>query len=161
MQLLIDIVSWALILAGSFFYLVGAIGMARMPDVFTRMHATSVSETLGVGGLITGMMLQAGWTLNAGRLAIIFAILLYTGPIATHALARAALAAGVVPRLSQDRTRRQPAAAADVAGEPEKPAAKRPAGKKAVSVRTKPGTKPAAATAKSRTGKRGKKPSKP
>lgn len=104
MDTLVLILSWGLILAGSFFYLVGAVGMVRMPDVFTRMHSTSVSETLGIGFLILGMMVQAGWTLNSAKLALILAILLYSGPIATHALARAALVAGVKPQLDEDRT---------------------------------------------------------
>ncbi len=49
-----------LILLGSFFTLVGAFGLVRMPEVFTRMHAASVTDTLGVGFLILGMCLQAG-----------------------------------------------------------------------------------------------------
>ena len=49
MQPVLDIVSWALILAGSFFTVVGAIGLVRMPDVYTRMHAASVTDTLGAG----------------------------------------------------------------------------------------------------------------
>ncbi len=56
-----DIASWLLLLSGSFFFIVGAVGMVRMPDVYTRMHASSVTETLGCGLLIAGMMLQAGW----------------------------------------------------------------------------------------------------
>ena len=52
MTLAIDILSWVLILLGSFFTLVGALGMVRMPEVFTRMHAASVIDTLGVGLLI-------------------------------------------------------------------------------------------------------------
>ena len=46
MQPMLDIVSWALILAGSFFTVVGAIGLVRMPDVYTHMHAASVTDTL-------------------------------------------------------------------------------------------------------------------
>ena len=49
MTLVIEIASWVLILLGSFFTVVGAIGLVRMPDVFTRMHAASVTDTLGVG----------------------------------------------------------------------------------------------------------------
>ena len=67
-------VSWLFILAGSFFYIIGAIGLIRMPDVFTRMHATSVSDTLGAGLLIVGMMIQAGWGLVTAKLLIILAM---------------------------------------------------------------------------------------
>ncbi len=100
---LITLISWLFLALGSFFYVVGALGLFRMPDVFTRMHATSVSDTLGVGFLITGMAIDAGWSLNTARLLIILAILFYSGPIATHALAQAALHAGVKPNLSDDR----------------------------------------------------------
>ena len=48
-QLVVDIVSWGLILAGCFFTVVGSIGLVRMPDVYTRMHAASVTDTLGAG----------------------------------------------------------------------------------------------------------------
>ena len=55
MMLLVEVASWALILLGSFFTIVGALGLVRMPEVFTRMHAASVTDTLGVGFLILGM----------------------------------------------------------------------------------------------------------
>jgi Na+/H+ antiporter subunit len=58
--LLVEIASWLCILLGSFFTLVGAFGLVRMPEVFTRMHAASVVHTPGVGFLILGLALQAG-----------------------------------------------------------------------------------------------------
>ena len=103
---LADLMSWPLILAGSFFYLVGSIGIIRMPDVFTRMHATSVSDTFGAGLLLVGMMFQAGFTLVTAKLFVILVILLYTGPVATHALARAARFAGVEPQVRGARGRK-------------------------------------------------------
>jgi multicomponent Na+:H+ antiporter subunit G len=87
----------ALIAIGAFFYLVGAIGIYRMPDVFTRMHAASVSETLGVGLLLIGMMFLAGLSLVSVKLAIILGIIYFTSPAATHALAQAALHEGIKP----------------------------------------------------------------
>ena len=55
MSLVLDILGWAALVAGGFFCFVGALGLNRMPDVFTRMHAASVSDTLGVGFLTIGM----------------------------------------------------------------------------------------------------------
>jgi multicomponent Na+:H+ antiporter subunit G len=101
----VDILSWAALLGGSFFYVVGAIGLHRMPDVFTRMHAVSVSESLGLGLLILGMMLQTGFTLIAVKLLIIMVVLMWTGSAATHALARAALHDGEKPLLADDSGR--------------------------------------------------------
>ena len=91
MAQVIDLLSWAALLGGGFFYVVGAIGLNRMPDIFTRMHAVSVSETLGVGLMVLGMLLQAGFTLVAVKLIIILLVMWTTGAVATHALARAAL----------------------------------------------------------------------
>jgi len=102
MELLLDIIIWILLGAGSFFYVVGALGLMRMPDVFTRMHATSVSDTFGALLLLVAMILEAGFSLVTFKLAITLAIILYTGPVATHALARAARHAGIDPILEND-----------------------------------------------------------
>lgn len=98
----IYVLSWALLGSGSFFYVIGSIGLVRMPDVFTRMHATSVSDTFGAFLMLAGMLLQAGISLVSLKLAVIIAIILYTGPVATHALARAARHAGIDPLLHDD-----------------------------------------------------------
>ena len=94
-----EILSWPFLAAGSFFYFVGSIGLVRMPDVYTRMHATSVSDTFGAALLLIGMMITAGFSLVTAKLLIILLIILYTGPVATHALARAARYAKVEPVL--------------------------------------------------------------
>ncbi len=100
--ILVEIVQWALILAGSFFLVVGAFGVARMPDVFTRMHAASVSDTLGAGCLILGMCLESGFTLVTVELLIILILFFFTSPLATHALSRSALVVGIQPLLVGD-----------------------------------------------------------
>ena len=100
MSVILDIVGWAALIAGGFFCVVGALGLNRMPDVFTRMHATSVSDTLGVGLLVLGMMSQTDdWTVLV-RLVIIVLVLYTTGAVASHALARAALHDGEKPLLA-------------------------------------------------------------
>ena len=101
MSAVLDILGWILLSAGGFFCVVGALGLNRMPDVFTRMHATSVTETLGVGMLVLGMATQTtDWSVWV-RLAIIMIVLYVTGAVATHALARAALHDGNKPLLAQ------------------------------------------------------------
>ena len=102
METVLNVFSWILLGSGSFFYVVGSIGLLRMPDVFTRMHATSVSDTFGAFLMLVGMMLQVEPSLVTLRLIIIIAIILYTGPEATHALARAARHAGIKPLLDDD-----------------------------------------------------------
>lgn len=105
MEFAVDIVSAVLLAAGAYFFVVGTIGLNRMPDIFTRMHATSVSETLGVGLLIFGMCLQSGLTLVTVKLIFILVVLLFTGAVSTHALARAALHDGEKPLLVNDKGR--------------------------------------------------------
>lgn len=99
MDSVVAILSWILLGAGSFFLVVGAIGLVRMPDVFTRMHAVSVAETLGVGFILGGLMLQGGFTLVTFKLVCLFLLLFLTAPVASHAIARAAIADGVEPIL--------------------------------------------------------------
>lgn len=96
-----ELLSWPFLAAGAFFYLVGSIGLVRMPDVYTRMHATSVSDTFGAALLLIGMMITAGLSLVTAKLFIILLIILFTGPVATHALARAARYAKVKPVLHE------------------------------------------------------------
>lgn len=98
MQVAIDLLSWVLLAGGGFFCIVGAIGLLRMPDFYTRMHAASVIETLGAGLLLAGMMLQAGLSLVTVRLLIIGLLLFFASPTASHALGRAALACGLRPQ---------------------------------------------------------------
>ena len=97
---ILNLASWVLIVAGSAFCLIGSLGLLRMPDFFTRMHAASLVDTLGAGLLLLGMVLQAGFTLVTAKLLMIALLLFFTSPTATHALARAARARGVEPLLA-------------------------------------------------------------
>jgi multicomponent Na+:H+ antiporter subunit G len=93
----LDILSWGCLLGGGFFCAVGGIGLIRMPDFYTRMHAASVTDTLGAGMILLGLMFQAGLTLVAAKLLIIGLLIFLTSPAATHALAKAALIRGLQP----------------------------------------------------------------
>ena len=101
-EALIDAASWFLILSGGTFCVIGALGLLRMPDFFTRMHAASLIDTLGAGLLLLGMMLQAGFSLITVKLIFVGLLLFFTSPTATHALARAARARGLDPMAKED-----------------------------------------------------------
>jgi len=101
MELLADILSWALLLGGSALLLIGGIGLIRLPDVFARMHGAALIDTLGAVMILGGMMVQAGWTLITVKLLLIAVFLIFTSPTATHALARAALHDGIEPLLAK------------------------------------------------------------
>ncbi len=96
-QWALDILSWILLSAGGLFVLVGGIGALRMPNLYTRMHAASVTDTMGAVLVLAGVMVQAGLSLATIKLAAILLFLLITGPTASYALAHAALLAGIKP----------------------------------------------------------------
>jgi multicomponent Na+:H+ antiporter subunit G len=97
METALDVVSWISIVVGLFFMLTGTVGILRMPDIFTRLHAAGMTDTMGAGFLLLGMGLQAEAWHVVVRLVFVYGFLLFTSPISTHALARAAFAGGVEP----------------------------------------------------------------
>lgn len=97
MLVLLDVLSWFLMLGGGLFVLIGGIGIMRLPDLYTRMHAASLTDTMGTVMILFGIMLQAGLSLAAFKLAAIAVFLLLTGPTATYALANAAMLSGQRP----------------------------------------------------------------
>ncbi len=103
MMLVRDILSWLLILGGGFFLVAGAIGVLRLPDFFTRQHAAGITDTMGAGLLLVGLMLQGGLTLVTVKLVLIIVFLSFTSPTSTHALAQAALSSGLKPLLGERR----------------------------------------------------------
>ena len=75
--------------AGIFFFSVGTIGLLRLPDVFTRMHATTKCDTLGVGLVLFALCLHAGVSFETAKLLLIVLFVWITNPTATHVIARA------------------------------------------------------------------------
>jgi len=104
MTLLVDIASWILLSLGGVLIFTGGLGALRMPNLYTRMHAASLADTMGAMLVIAGIMLQAGASLATLKLAAILLFLLLTGPAASNALASAALLAGVRPDQATDST---------------------------------------------------------
>ena len=105
----VDALSWLCLVSGGLFCVLGGVGLLRMPDFYTRMHAASVIETLGAGLLLLGLLLQAGWTLVAVKLLMVGALIFFASPTATHALARAAMVRGLQPLLaSKEQTPSKP-----------------------------------------------------
>jgi multicomponent Na+:H+ antiporter subunit G len=100
MSAAIDVASWALIIAGGAFCLIGAVGILRMPDFYTRVHAARVTDVVGFA-ILLGLALQAGPSLVSVKLAFIAALIFFTSPAATHALVKAALGRGVEPQAAE------------------------------------------------------------
>lgn len=109
-----EIVGGIFLVAGAAFFLIGAIGIQRMPEFFARIHAASLADTTGVGLILIGLMFHGGLSLVTVKLVFLLLFLMFMGPVATHAIAAAALQAGIKPR---------------AAGEPQRAAAKAASGK--------------------------------
>lgn len=100
--MIIDILSWICLLGGGLLGVVGGIGIHRFPDFYSRQHATGITDTLCAMLILLGLGLQAGMSLAAFKLALIFIFLFLTSPTASHALANAAMHGGLKPKLDSD-----------------------------------------------------------
>jgi len=102
MEMVNDIIVWALLLTGSVFAIIGGIGILRLPDVYTRLHGAGITDTMGAGLILLGLAVHEGFTLITVKLFLIFAFLINTSPVSSHAVANAAHGAGVRPLLDDD-----------------------------------------------------------
>lgn len=100
--MIIDILSWICLLAGGALGIVGGIGIHRFPDFYSRLHAVGITDTLCATLILLGLGLQAGWSLAAFKLVLIFVFLFFTSPTASNSLANAALHSGLQPKLDSD-----------------------------------------------------------
>ena len=97
MVALLNGLSWALLMSGCFFIITGGVGLLRLPDVYSRMHASGITDTLGAGLFLGGLMIQGGLSMVTVKLALILIFILFTSPTATYALANALHGGGVRP----------------------------------------------------------------
>lgn len=96
------IIAMALILVGLFFLVVAAIGMLRLPDVFTRSHAVSLTDSLGAFFVLVGLSLYQGFGINMLRVLVVLVLLFLLNPVIAHAALRAAYRAGLKPQTKED-----------------------------------------------------------
>ncbi len=90
MAAVLDIASWVLLIAGSIFVIIGGIGLLRLPDFYTRVHAASITDTVGAWLILLGLLLQVEHTLVGIKLVLILVFLILTSPLSSHALTKAA-----------------------------------------------------------------------
>lgn len=96
------VVVTAMISLGLFFLVVAAIGMVRLPDVYTRSHAVSLTDAVGAFFLLTGLAIYQGFSTNTLRILVVLALLYLVNPVISHATVRAALRSGEKP-VAEDR----------------------------------------------------------
>lgn len=87
----------ALLVAGLFFHAVAALGVIRLPDFYTRLHAVSKAETLGVILTVSALVVASGLSVVSAKLALVAVFLFLANPTSTHAIARAAFRTGLKP----------------------------------------------------------------
>ena len=86
-----NVVAGALCCIGTFFFLLGTTGLLRMPDVFSRLHPSTQSDTLGACSVIIGMAVYSGWSWEMLKLVLIACFLLLSSATCGHAIGRSAL----------------------------------------------------------------------
>ena len=111
------VLSSIVLVIGAFFVVVGAIGIWRFPDFYSRLHGAGVTDTLGAELIIFGLILQTPVYLDGlpvflitAKLLIIALFLFFTSPTSTHAIANAAHTAGLKPFLGAAALRKAQAA---------------------------------------------------
>jgi multicomponent Na+:H+ antiporter subunit G len=117
MEAALQVAGASLVLVGTVFVIIGGVGVVRLPDFYTRIHGAGITDTMGAGLILTGLMLYSGPSIVTVKLVMILFLLWITGPTATHALAKAALASGLEPELA-DRGEGPVGARGDRGGEP-------------------------------------------
>jgi len=90
-------------LLGGFFLLVGSLGLIRLPDFYSRNHATGKSDTLGIMLVLLGFIFYEGLSLNSAKILLILIFVFLTNPTATHALTNAAYYSGLMPYFTGDK----------------------------------------------------------
>ncbi len=89
-----DTIAGLLLIAGAIFVLLAAVGLWRLPDIYSRMHAASKAGTLGSGLMLIALAVHAGDTSTTSRAIAGVVFFLLTAPISAHLLAKAAYAVG-------------------------------------------------------------------
>ena len=90
-----DYISSALLILGAIFFLAGTFGLLRFPDVYTRLHALTKADNVGLGLMVAGLATQAETWVVVGKLLLIWLLVLLAGASIAHLIARGALRRGI------------------------------------------------------------------
>jgi multicomponent Na+:H+ antiporter subunit G len=93
----VSIVSAVLLVAGAAFFLAGTVGLLRFPDVYTRLHALTKADNVGLGLVTAGLAVQAGSAAVVAKLVLIWLLVLVSSSISCQLIARAAARRGLAP----------------------------------------------------------------
>ena len=101
MALFFNFLTSLLVGLGILFCLIGAFGILKLPDVFSRMHSAGIIDTIGITLIFFGLIIQSGFTMISVKLILILVFIFFSSPTSTHALAKAALNGGVLPKVKE------------------------------------------------------------
>jgi len=87
----------ALIVLGAVFFFAGTVGLLRFPDVYTRLHALTKADNLGLGLICLGLAWQAEALAIASKLLLVWLLALLASTVSCHLVARYALRSGIMP----------------------------------------------------------------
>ena len=90
-----EIIAAVLVAGGVFFFLVGVIGLIRLPDIYMRVHATAKGDTLGLGLCLLGAIVYLGFTYTSLKLLLIITFIWITSPTAAHLIGKSDYRTGV------------------------------------------------------------------
>ncbi len=103
----VEIVSLVALVVGTAFFVAGTVGLLRFPDVYTRLHALTKADNLGLGLIVLGLALQSSSWAVALKLVLIWLLVLAASATTSHLVARAALRAGIPPVTGHSGDRRE------------------------------------------------------
>lgn len=103
----LSLIGGAIVIAGALLALLGALGVLRFPDVYTRIHAASITDTGGASLMILGLGLISGLSAVTLKLVIVWIFIMLTSPVAANAMANAAFSAGHAPWIGSFRIMRE------------------------------------------------------
>lgn len=86
-----EYIAATLIILGGFFFFAGTVGLLRFPDIYTRLHAITKADNVGLGLIVLGLAVQAGSWLVMGKLLLIWILVLFASASVSHLIARRAL----------------------------------------------------------------------
>jgi multicomponent Na+:H+ antiporter subunit G len=95
--MMLDVLSASLLGAGAFFFLAGTVGLLRFPDVYTRLHALTKADNLGLGFIVAGLVVETPSIATIAKLVIIWALVLISSSISAQLIAKSALESGIAP----------------------------------------------------------------
>jgi len=98
-MIVLEFIGCFFLIAGAVFSMIGGLGLVRLPEFYSRMHGGGITDTMGAGLIVIGLMFLAGPTLTTFKLFVILFFLTVTSPSSCHALAKSAITHGLKPEL--------------------------------------------------------------